>query len=112
MQKYLRDNEKEIGIYIKQKLASFYSIKLFINNKHILFSLCLQCDEYSQKKTASVYLYFISIAEEWNFDNICLDFINNIILADDEKFPFVEFDKTGLFMNKELLFQILKRKII
>ena len=101
MQKYLRDYEKEVGIHIKQKLASFYSIKLSKDNKHILFSLCLQCDEYSQKKTASVYLYFISITEEWNFDNICLDFINNIILDDDEKFPYVEFDKTGLSQNPD-----------
>ena len=110
MQKYLRDYEKEINIYIKQKLASFYSIKLSKDNKHILFSLCLQYDENSQKKSASVYLYFISITEEWNFDNICLDFINNIILSDDEKFPLVEFDKTGLFMSKELLFQNIKEE--
>ena len=110
MQKHLRDFEKKINIYIKQKLASFYSIKLSKDKKHILFSLCLQNDEYSQNITASVYLYFISITEEWNFDNICLDFINNKILTNDDKYPFIEFDKTGLFMSKELIFQNTKNE--
>ena len=111
MQKYLRDYEKEINIYLKQKLASFYYIKLSKNNKNILFSICLQTDNYLDNKSASAYIYFLSITEEWNFDDICLNFINNHILKDDSKFPYVEFDKTGFLMSKELLFKNTKDKI-
>ena len=111
MQKYLRDYEKEINIYLKQKLASFYYIKLSKYNKHILFSICLQKDNYTEKKTASAYIYFISITQEWNFEDICLNFINNNILIDDNKFPYLEFDKTGFFMNKEILFRNIKEDI-
>ena len=111
MQKYLRDYEKEINIYLKQKLASFYYIKLSKNNKNILFSICIQTDNYLDNKSASAYIYFLSITEEWNFDEICLNFINNHILKDDSKFPYVEFDKTGFLMSNELLFKNTKDKI-
>ena len=79
MQKYLRDYEKEINIYIKQKLSSFYYVKLPKNNKNILFSICLQRDNNLDKKSASAYIYFLSITEEWNFDDVCLNFIQQYI---------------------------------
>ena len=106
--KYLKDYENESNIYLKQKLCSFYSIQLSNNNKKILFCISLVKDENTKNKTASSHIYFVSITEEWNFEKYALDFINNYILLDDEKFPYVEFDKSGYFMTKELLFSDTK----
>ena len=52
----------------------------------------------------------MSYTEEWNFENKALDFINNYILKDDDKFPYIEFDKSGYFMSKELLFSEKKKE--
>ena len=95
MLKYLKDYENKSNIYLKQKLCSFYSIQLYNSNKKILFCNCLQNDENVKYKTASAFIYFISITEENNFENYALDFINKYIFADDEKYPYVEFDKSG-----------------
>ena len=111
MAKFLKDYENESNIYLNQKLCSFYSIQLpSNNNKKILFSICLQNDENSNPRTASAYIYFLSYTEEWNFEKKALDFINNYILKDDEKFPLVGFDKSGYFMTQELLFSEKKKE--
>ena len=109
MLKYLKDYENESNIYLKQKLCSFYSIQLFNSNKIILFCICLQNDNNSNPKTGSANIYFVSITEEWNFEKDALDFINKYIFSDDEKFPYIEFDKSGYFMSKELLFSDIKK---
>ena len=107
---YLNDYEKEPNIYLIQKLCSFYSIQLKNNNKKkILFCICLQKDENTSQNIASASLYFISLTEEWNFEDDAHEFINKYVLSDDEKYPFVEFDKSGFFMTKELLFSEVKK---
>jgi adenylate kinase family enzyme len=107
---YLNDYENEPNIYLIQKLCSFYSIQLKNNNKKkILFCICLQKDENTVQNTASAFLYFISLTEEWNFEDDAHEFINKYVLSDDEKYPFVEFDKSGFFMTKELLFSEVKK---
>ena len=108
--KYVNDYENESNIYLCQKLCSFYSIQLKNNNKKkILFCICLQKDENTIQNTASAYINFISLTEEWNFEDDANEFINKYILSDDEKYPFVEFDKSGFFMTKELLFNEVKK---
>ena len=107
---YLNDYEKDPNIYLCQKLCSFYSIQLKnANKKKILFCICLQKDENSVQNTASAFLYFISLTEEWNFEDDANEFINKFVLSDDEKYPFVQFDKSGFFMTKELLFSEVKK---
>ena len=61
------------------------------------------------QKTASEFLYFISLTEEWNFEDDANEFINKFVLSDDEKYPCVQFDKSGFFMTKELLFNEVKK---
>ena len=104
LQKYLKTYEYESNIYLKQKLCSFYSIKLDNNNKKILFCICLKTDESSKPLTASSFIYFFTITEEWNIENESIDFIQNNILSDDENFPYMEFEKSGFFIAKDLLF--------
>ena len=108
--KYLNDYdiENESNIYLTQKLCSFYYIRLSNNNLRIFFCICLKIDE-NCSKTASAYIYFISLSEEWNFEKRGLDFINNYI-SEDDNFPLIEFDKSGFFMSKELLFNDRKDK--
>ena len=104
MQKYLKTYEYESNIYLKQKLCSFYSIKLLNNKKQILFCICLKTDENSNSKTVSSFIYFLAITEEWNIEKESIDFIQNNILSDDENFPYMEFEKSGFFIAKDLLF--------
>ena len=108
---YLNDYEKDPNIYLCQKLSSFYSIQLNNNNnkQKILFCICLQKDENTLENTACSSLYFISLTEEGNFEEAANEFINKFVLSDDEKYPFVEFDKSGFFMSNELLFSEQKK---
>ena len=108
---YLNDYEKDPNIYLCQKLCSFYSIQLKNNNnkQKILFCICLQKDENTLENTACSSLYFISLTEEGNFEEAANEFIYKFILSDDEKYPFVEFDKSGFFMSNELLFSEQKK---
>ena len=74
-----------------------------------MFFIHLQNDENTKNKTDSAFIYFISITEEYNIEKYALDFINKYIFEDDEKFPYVEFDKSGYFMSKDLLFSDKKK---
>ena len=103
MIKYIIDFEYEPNIYLTQQLCSFYSIQLSKNNLRILFSICLKKDENIKLNTASSYIYFISLTEEQNLEKNGLTFIKDYILKYGDDFPLVQFDKSGLFMSKELL---------
>ena len=109
MLKYLIDYENESNIYLTQQLCSFYSIQLS-NNLRILFSICLKNDESYNSKTASAYIYFISITEEQNLEKRGLAFINDYVLKYSDDFPLIQFDKSGFFMSQELLFNNKKDK--
>jgi hypothetical protein len=106
MFKYIIDFENEPNIYLTQQLCSFYSIQLSKNNLRILFSICLKNDENCKSKTASSYIYFISVTEEQNLEKCGLSFIKDYILQYEDDFPLIQFDKSGLFMSKELLSNI------
>ena len=110
MLKYIIDFEYEPNIYLTQQLCSFYSIQLSKNNLRILFSICLKNDENCNSKTASAYIYFISITEEQNLEKSGLTFIKDYILKYSDDFPLIQFDKSGLFMSKELLANYRKDK--
>ena len=82
---------------------------MLANNKKILFCILLQNDENTKNKTDSAFIYFISITEEYNIEKYALDFINKYIFEDNEKFPYVESDKSGYFMGKDLFFSDKKK---
>ena len=80
-----------------QKICSFYFLPLKSNNNNILFALCLEGEN-----SPSSSIHFLSIANNWDYEETALKFLEKV--NNDNNFPFVEFDKNGIYLVDEILF--------
>jgi hypothetical protein len=74
------------------------------NNKNILFALCLKGEN-----SPSSTIYFLSIANNWDYEETALEFLEKI--NNDKNFPLVEFDKCGILID-EILFSHKEKDIL
>ena len=80
-----------------KKLCSFYLLKLNDkSNENIFFCLCLE-----GKNSPNTAIYFLSIATNWDFEEIGKNFYEKI--DNDSNFPIVDYDRNGL-LTEEILF--------
>ena len=81
-----------------QKICSFYLLPLSPkSNQNILFSLCLK-----GKNTVSSEIHFLSISTNWDFEETAQKFLDKI--KEDNNYPLVNFDKSGIYLIEDLLF--------
>lgn len=81
-----------------QKIISFYFLPINAkSNQNILFALCLK-----GTKLISSTIHFLSISTNWDFESIAEEFLEKI--NNDDYYPLVDYDKSGIFLVDEILF--------